>query len=392
MGEGIDPSSSGLLFGGAASRIDPRLELTPRLRPPDCAAFEAQLRSSKVVLFDALLNDNRALELCGSRQLAVDLYARDPYPDVPVSALRGSRGLIGGTVTQLGMIPSQQALAEALIATGQLELGPEAFASPAASAALATALGGRMSSPFLPSAGSMFGLSGNAPGSSFPLMPFGQGGFGGFTGPMENPFGAGSIIGALGGAAINIGSAYLAQQIAEKQREEEFKRARELLMLQAQLGLTRLPEGMFPGGMQGGQMSAKGVKLTPDGRLVGCIPGPGDPGCSGPVWDMPPGSFNTGGGFPGGSGGACGPRGPVTVSPIDAPALYTTGCSGTRSTRSRFFALRNDGTRDLFVRVGKVQSVSPRALTRFARRWAREAGLTTQKRGAGVRRGRRRPR
>lgn len=283
---------------------------------------------------------------------------------------------------------SQEALARALIESGQLQLGPEAFTSPAANAAIVAALRGvPMSSP-----GSWFGLAGVAPGGSFPLMPFGP--TGGFApSPLENPFGGGSLLGALGGAAINVGQAFLAQRLQEQAAEEAFKRQRDLLILQQQLGLTRFPEGMFPGGMNGGQMNAQGVKLGPDGRLVGCNPMV-DMECQGPVWTAQPGGFTTGGGFPGGAAipGACGVRGTVTVSPIDAPALYRSGCSGSVSTRGRFFALRSDGTRDLFVRVGKVQSVSPRALTRFARRWAREAGLVAAKRGAGGRRGRRRPR
>lgn len=217
---------------------------------------------------------------------------------------------------------------------------------------------------------SWFGLNGSAPGFSFPTASFG---FGGFTLPQIGD----AVVGSLP-TLTTLAAQYFLQQQQLKAQEDAQKRLLELARIQAMAG------GGMP--LMLGQQGT--VVVGPDGTLTmgggsgmpGCVPGV-DPGCVGPTWPI--------GNLPGG-GGACGPRGAVAVSPVDAPGIYKQGCGGSISTRARFFALRPDGTRDLFVKVGKVQSVSPRTLNRFARRWAKEAGLTASKRGSS--RGRRRPR
>lgn len=221
---------------------------------------------------------------------------------------------------------------------------------------------------------SWFGLNGSAPGFSFPTQSFA-----GFSLPQIGD----AVVGALP-TLTTLAAQYFLQQQQLKAQEDAAKRQLELLRLQLQAG-------------QGaGNMLAMGgrVVVGPDGSIsmgagmgagdLTCVPGV-DPGCVGPSW-MP--------GMPmlPGVGAPCGPRGSITVSPADAAGIYRQGCGGSVSTRARFFALRQDGTRDLFVKVGKVQSVSPRTLNRFARRWAKEAGLVASKRGSGRGRGRRRPR
>ena len=208
-----------------------------------------------------------------------------------------------------------------------------------------------MSSPF------MLGVGIGAPGGAMPLSFLPQ--------PFIGSGGGQDLLGGLLQGGIQLGTTFLQQQLLAKQQEDAFKRQRELLLLQAQIGSQPLGFG------QQGQ-----VQVGPDGTLT--MGGNGMP-LQGPSWS----------GF---EGGACCPKGPVTLSPMDAPSLYRQGCGpcATVTPRSRFFALRANGTRDLFVRVGTVNSVSPRTLTKFARRWAKQAKLTVGARGA--RRGRRRPR
>lgn len=286
-------------------------------------------------------------------------------------------------VTGVEPAVGQQELAQALIATGQLTLGPEAFTSPEAQTALANALtpialprpmplGGSMSAPW-------FGLGGSFLGGTTPSNPFGPVGFLPIPPPPEGtmmpfPGTAGGIFGTL----LNVGSQFFLQQQAAKQQEELFKRQLQVLQAQQMLGLGF---GATAGG---------GIVVNPDGTIgVAGMAGMGPglnavPGLPSMPWQLP-----------GGVGAACGSRGAVSVSPMDSPGIYRTGCGpcGTQQliTRNRFFALRSDGTKDLFVKVGKVQSVSPRTLTRFARRWAKEARLSIGARGR-PRRGYRRPR
>lgn len=224
---------------------------------------------------------------------------------------------------------------------------------------------------------SWFGLNGSAPGFSFPTASFG---FGGFTLPQIGD----AVVGSLP-TLTTLAAQYFLQQQQIKAQEDAAKRQLELVRLQ-------LMAAQMGGNAQQLAMGGR-VVIGPDGSIsmgagmgagdLTCVPGV-DPGCVGPTWPVMP--MLPGGGAAGG----CGPRGAIAVSPADAPGIYKQGCGGTISTRARFFALRPDGTRDLFVKVGKVQSVSPRTLNRFARRWAKEAGLTASKRGSG--RGRRRPR
>lgn len=275
--------------------------------------------------------------------------------------LSGRMGEAGGNVLD------QQALAEALIRTGQLSLGPEAFTSPAAQAALAAALGGRSMSSFFP-------IAGVPPGGSTPFMPFGA----------PTPFlggdstfntGLGGVFGTL---AQQAGQFFLQQQAA-KQQEELIKQQIKLLMAQAAVPVAT-PMG-FAGPLMGPLLGgiATGVGAAGAEGLINMLAGGGPEATA----------FGAVAG-----GGCCAPRGAVSVSPMDAPGIYRTGCGPCGSTqmitRNRFFALRSDGTKDLFVKVGKVQSVSPRALNRFARRWAKEARLTVSARSRA--KGKRRPR
>lgn len=225
------------------------------------------------------------------------------------------------------------------------------------------AAGGTMSSPF------MLGVGVGAPGGTLPLG-FGQGfGFIGSSGAQD-------LLGGLLQGGISLGTQYLQQQLLAKQQEDAFKRQRELLQLQLQLG----QQGV--GGLNATQQGGGQVVVGPDGTLTMGGAAGGMPAPFGPSWV----------GF---EGGACCPtRGPITVSPMDAPSLYRQGCGPCApvTPRSRFFALRANGTRDLFVRVGTVNSVSPRTLTKFARRWAKQAKLTVGSRSSSRRRARRRPR
>lgn len=267
-----------------------------------------------------------------------------------------------------GNVLDQQSLAEALIQTGQLTLGPEAFTSPAAQAALAAALGGRAMSSFFP-------IAGVPPGGSTPFMPFGA--------PMtpflggDSTFNAG-LGGVFGTLAQQAGQFFLQQQAA-KQQEDLIKQQIKLLMAQAAVPVAT-PMG-FAGPLMGPLLGglATGVGAAGAEGLINMLAGGPEATAFGAV-----------------AGGACcAPRGAVSVSPMDAAGIYRTGCGPCGSTqlitRNRFFALRSDGTKDLFVKVGKVQSVSPRALNRFARRWAKEARLTVSARGSRAK-GKRRPR
>lgn len=259
-------------------------------------------------------------------------------------------------------------LARALISTGQLQLGPDAFQSPEARAALAQALqGGSMATPWslgfvqAPGLATLpFGFSGGA-GSSSILFPQAGGNAVG---------GGGDLFGTVLGGLINVGGNFLLQQQAAKAQEDLLKRQLQLVQAQQQVGLVpQLGTGVL-GGMVGGMMEQGAESLL--GNLMS-------------------GAGNSLMGLLGlGPTGTCG-GGPPTVSPSDAAAIYRTGCSGVAAPRGRFYALRANGTRDLFVRVGTVNSVSPRVLDRFARRWAKQAKLSVGKRATRAS-GRRRPR
>lgn len=306
----------------------------------------------------------------GISELLERVYTGDPQTQaIAIGELE--RRAVDRFLERRAAAMSTQMLAEALIATGQLRLGPEAFTSPAAQAALGAALaasGGSMASP------SMFGISGFAPGATIPL------GFLPSVDPAMTSIGSfgGGLLGTLAGAAIGVGGQFLQQRLMQQAQEEAFKRQRDLLLLQAQLGAGS-PMMLAPsagagagqivvgadGSIRVGQLGMNAsLNLTDMGQVQG------------PVW-------------PPGAAGSCG-RGAVTVSPMDAPSLYRVGCSGSVTPRARFYALRSNGLRDLFVRVGTVNSVSPRTLTRFARRWAKQAKLSVGPRS--TRRGRRRPR
>jgi len=225
---------------------------------------------------------------------------------------------------------------------------------------------------------SWFGLGGFSPGGTTPILPFGlpfQAGGAGVS-PFALPTfgdaaggGGGSIFGSIVGALPGLLSGLSQAGIIRGSVGEFFAPQMQQMAMQpfAQMasvgGILANPtlQQIFAGaagGVAGGLVN----QLT-GGAQVPALPG------------------------------ACGPRGAITLDPMSAAGLYRQSCSGTLQTRPRFFALRPDGTRDLFVKVGKVQSVSQRTLTSFARRWAKEAGLTATKRGRGVaRRARRRPR
>jgi len=305
-------------------------------------------------------------------QLGAGDPQRDPRYFAPASQsasyfdmLQARANALRECLPRARMASEQLALAQALIQTGQLKLGPEAFSSPAAMSALAAGLaaaGGSMSSPLF------FGVGGVAPG---PTMPFS------FLPTVDPTFSTG-VLGTLGNVAIGLGGQFLQNQLLAKQQEDAFKRQRDLLLLQAQLQ-AQTGQRLGFGEQQGN------VVVGADGTIrVGNMQANAQMTLTetpqGPIWTMVPG------------GAGCCPTGPVTVSPADAPSLYKQGCGpcGTMAPRSRFYALRANGSRDLFVRVGTVNSVAPRVLTRFAKRWAKAAKLTVGSRG--TRRGRRRPR
>lgn len=372
MGEGVDPGSSGIFFGGTyyPAAIAAYINFGSSSTSVSCAATDADLANvARNGGYEGLLGYARVLGRTGDLRpgppcfLAEKLAAKLREFGVNATAMSVSTyGALADT--------SQNDLAKALIASGQLQLPASAFATPEAQAALAAALTPRqqlapgaapMTSP------SMFGISGFAPAPSMPLS------FLGGLPTFDPAMSGGSILGTLGNAAINIGSAYLAQQLAAKQAEEAFKRQRDLLLLQSQLGLG-LGQQQQPQVIVGanGQITVGQTQMNAQVGLV-------DMGqVQGPVWTQ----------VPGGAGSPCG-GGTVTLNPMDSPGLYRLQCSGQVTPRSRFYALRANGTRDLFVRVGTVNSVSPRTLTKFARRWAKQAKLTLGSRRRG---GRRRPR
>jgi hypothetical protein len=264
-------------------------------------------------------------------------------------------------------------------------LGLQQLAGASGMMSTASPTGGPMSS-------SWFGLGGFSPGGTTPILPFGlpfQAGGGG-TNPFGLPTlgdaaggGGGSIFGTvvqaipglltgLANAGIIRGSVGQIFATMPQQQAPQFPVA------------PQLPPGSTIVVGANGQLQVGNMGMSGGFQLGEMAPMPAPMPIQGPIWTQP----QLG-------GGACGPRGSITLDPSTAPGLYRQGCSPCSpvQTRARFFALRPDGTRDLFVRVGKVQSVSQRTLTRFARRWSREAGLTTTKRGARARgRSRRRPR
>lgn len=91
--------------------------------------------------------------------------------------------------------------------------------------------------------------------------------------------------------------------------------------------------------------------------------------------------------------GLCGQRRTTVVDMMSAPGIFRLGCGGYKPV-AKVIAQRMDGRRDLFVRVGEINSPSPRVVKRFAKRWAKEAGLSVHARGGPRRRAyrRRRPR
>lgn len=222
-------------------------------------------------------------------------------------------------------------------------------------AQLAPLTGGSMSSMF----GITTSLGSSVPTTGF-LLPALTPGAVPFLGPLSDP----TFLGGALGTAAQVAAQIFLQRQQEKAAEDAFKRQLQLLML-GQNGQQPQPGG--GAGAGGGQ-----VVVNPDGTL-GMAPAGGM--AFGPSWA----------GFE-----RCGQGGAITVSPMDAPSIYRAGCSGVSNPRGRFYALRANGNRDLFVRVGTVNSVSPRTLTKFARRWAKQAKLTIG--GRGGRRGRRRPR
>lgn len=231
-------------------------------------------------------------------------------------------------------------------------------------AQLAPLTGGGMSSMF----GITTTLGGSVPTTGFMVPSFTPGAVAGqgFLGPLSDP----TFLGGALGTAAQVAAQIFLQRQQEKAAEDAFKRQLELLRLTRENG--QLPPGttQSPGTGQGT------VVVNPDGTL-GMAGGSMTP--FGPSWV----------GFE--NFGRCRQEAP-TVSPMDAMAIYRAGCNGTLSPRGRFYALRANGLRDLFVRVGTVNSVSPRTLTKFARRWAKQAKLTVGARSSSRRRGRARPR
>jgi len=237
----------------------------------------------------------------------------------------------------------------------------------------ASPTGGLMSSAW-------FGLGGVAPGGSTPFMPFGASGSAGAFLPSGGDAVGGGLLGAVLNPLLNFGGQFLLQQQQQKSQEDLLKQQLRVLSLAGMApGFAPLGGmlGQVLGGVAGGMGAAAGNMLL---EAIAGQSGGGVGALQGPSW------------IGVGQNGCC-PKGAVTLDPSSAPGLYRQGCSPCSpvQTRARFFASRADGTKDLFVRVGKVQSVSPRTLTRFARRWSREAGLVATKRG-GRYRGRRRPR
>lgn len=88
-------------------------------------------------------------------------------------------------------------------------------------------------------------------------------------------------------------------------------------------------------------------------------------------------------------------RGPAVVNMLTASGLFRLGCSGYK-TVNRAIVEKPNGQRDLYVRVGQIASPSPKVLKRFAKRWAKSAGLhcneRSSRRSGGYRRRRRSPR
>lgn len=244
------------------------------------------------------------------------------------------------------------ALARALISTGQLQLGPEAFQTPAAMAALRAALaGGNMSS-------SWFGLGGISPGGTTPFNPFGPPTFvdGGGGGILPDAVGGGSILGSLASALPGI------------------------LTGLAQAGVIRGSVGQFLAPMQ--QMAAPMQQLVPIAGLPASVAG---------LLNISPSTVMAGGSLAidamqmlsGLFGGSSSGRGPV-----DAPSLFRMTASGTRLP-ARQQVRGPDGSLYIIQSLGKATRGS-REISAM-RRLAKTNGFTVSRAGVGRRRGRRRP-
>lgn len=264
----------------------------------------------------------------------------------------------GGLSTIFGGVPMsipQADLARALIASGQLRLGPEAFQTPEAMAALRAALaGGSMSS-------SWFGLGGISPGGTTPFNPFGAPTFvdGGGGGILPDAVGGGSILGSLASALPGI------------------------LTGLAQAGVIRGSVGNFLAPMQQMAAAAPMQQFVPIAGLPASVAG---------LLNLTPTQVMAGGSlaldamqmlsglFGGGSSG----RGPV-----DAPSLFRMTASGTRLP-ARQQVRGPDGSLYIIQSLGKATRGS-REISAM-RRLANTNGYTVARRGTrGRGRGRRRP-
>jgi len=317
----------------------------------------------------------------GRPDLAEDLYAGVPAPTAAdrqvrltatrtLEQIRAARILNVSSPMAMTTTWDQQKLAEALIASGQLTLGADAFRSPDAQAALAMALAAASTATASPTGGSMsapwFGLGGSAPGLSFPIsfQPFGSTPFAALppAGDAAGGGGGGGFFDLLG-TGLQIGGQFFLQQQAARQAEELLKQQQRLLQQQSMLGFAPAAPGLavpFLGPLLGGMAGGLGTGLVQEGMSML-------------------------GNLLGGAGPSCGRRPPQM-----APSLFRTGCSGKPSLPSRQQIIGPDGNLYVIASLGRATRGSREAST--MRRLARDNGFKVSRTGNAGRRGRRSPR
>lgn len=293
------------------------------------------------------------------QEKAAGLRALEALVSVPFDA---SVGMAGGNVF------SQELLAQQLIASGQLTLGPEAFQSPAARAALAMALAMPTASPVGGSmSSSWFGLGGIAPGGTTPILPFGfQAGGSGSSVLFPDAAGGGggsdvfgSLLGALPGLLTGLAQAGVIRGSV----------GNALAPMQQIFPQAALPATTTQAVLQ--TLLGGVANLTPTQVMAG-----GSLAID--AMQMLSGLFGT-------NGATCGAR-----PPVQAPSLFRMGCGGRMSLPARQQVVGPDGSLYVIASLGKATRGSREEST--MRRLARQNGFTVARKGSARSRGRRRPR
>jgi len=328
------------------------------LPPATPEAIPGQIRTATESLRDLGLSDEAIV------QLARDELTRGEI-GLGVASLAEMRSM-SAPIFATGAI-RQEDLARALIASGDLRLGPEAFQSPDARAALAMGLQMALQASASPTGGNMssawFGLGGSAPGFSFPIT-----GFGGTIPQFPvsvDAVGGGGLLGTFGGL-LNTGlQLFGANQQANAQED--------LLKLQLQIAQANA--------MAAQQSFLPGLGAATLPAILGGIGTGVGTGAVAAGMGMLQSLFTGGGGM------GCG----VSRPPVQAPSLFRTNACGKMSLPARQQVIGPDGSLYIVASLGKATRGSREQST--MRRLARQNGFTvTRAGGRSSRRSRRRPR